>query len=192
MGHLSGARKQCEQHEMCTAGRFWHMSDGCSAQVAWKGLCRTSDLLLEGSVSCSLPSAPPTVGKGRGGREALGHVNDVSALLCWQKIHGVKQTLQMGSMSWCDWFKNICKSGVYSFVCCIFFFFKSLWIQITAGVQPSPQLKALSPTVTARTAPHCHTPLPAGLTVLNRSVGNGTWMESRSSTEVGVRFHGWR
>lgn len=63
-----------------------------------KSFGRKYDLLLEGSVSCSPPSAPPTVRKRRR-RGVLCHVNDVSALLCWQKIDGVKQTLQMGPMS---------------------------------------------------------------------------------------------
>lgn len=167
-------------------------------RVTCERFCRQSDLLQGGSVSCLLPSAPPTVGKERGGREALGHVSDVSALLCWQKIYGVKQTLRMGSMSWCDWLKNICKSGVYS---CLLHSLKkkkkkSWWIQIiqtaAAGVQPSPKLKTLSPTVCTPTAPHCRTLLPAWLTVLNQNAGNDTWMESRSSIKGGVRFHGWQ
>lgn len=54
---------------------------------------RELDLLLGGSVSCLHLSAPPTVGKKGGKRETLGHVNDVSALLYWQKSYGVKQTL---------------------------------------------------------------------------------------------------
>lgn len=69
----------------------------CTSDEKW--LCRKSDLLRVGSASCSLPSAPPAVGKGTGRREAVGHVNDASALLGWQKINGAKQTLEMGSLS---------------------------------------------------------------------------------------------